>query len=416
MIQAGGAVGWKHFSCFHRFLSRAKWSADDLGAVVLQLLHPWLGDEIEALVDDTLCHRGGPRVFGAGMHHDGANSQSGWKQLAFGHSWVVLAIWLPLPWDPARGKAVPILFRLYRSLKRCPEKEYKKRTELGRELVEVLQSWLPAGKRLHVIGDREYACRTLVRSLPEDVYFTGPAPMDAALYATVNGYCGKGRPRKKGARLPSPKQRARRKSGWRKRKVHIYGRDVKLSVQTWTCLWYTAAGTRLVRMVLTRDPKGHSEDRVYFTTDVNASVESILQRYAHRWLIEVCFRDAKQLLGLADPQNGWSRGERERESKKPGPRPRGSRGREAVLRTVPLAWTVYALVIIWYLKAGRWESDVRRSRELAPWYVSKSIPSFADMLAALRVELIARRLIDNPLDSGALRKTRNRLYGYLSAA
>ena len=95
----------------------------------------------------------------------------------------------------------------------------------------------------------------------------------------------------------------------------------------------------------------------------------------------------KQLFGIQDPQNGWSRGKRER--KKPGPQPRGSRGREAVLRTVPLGWIAYALVIIWYLKARRWESDVRRARKSAPWYRHKSTPSFADMLSALRVELLA---------------------------
>ncbi|MGH6932575.1 MAG: hypothetical protein ACREEE_09100, partial [Dongiaceae bacterium] len=63
---------------------------------------------------------------------------------SFGHSWVVLALWVPLPWNAERGIAVPILFRLYRPKKRCPEGKYRKRTELAAELLAILASWLPA--------------------------------------------------------------------------------------------------------------------------------------------------------------------------------------------------------------------------------------------------------------------------------
>lgn len=414
MIQAGGAVGSKHFSCFHRFLSRARWSPDDLGAVILKLAEPWLPDLVEALIDDTLCHRGGPRIFGVAMHHDGANSSRGWSRLSCGHNWVVLAIRIPLPWDRERGAALPIFFRLYRSPKRCKAHEYHKRTELARELIGVLRDRLPTGKRLHVAGDREYACKTLVRSLDESVDFTGPMPMDAALYAPAGEYSGVGRPRKRGERLRSPAQQAKCGSKWIPRTVRLYGRDVELLVQDWTCLWYTAAGTRLVRVILTRDPKRKREDRAYFTTDVDTSAIVALERYARRWLIEVSFRDAKQLLGIEQPQNGWSRGKRQ--AKKPGPQPRGNRGRHAVLRTAPLGWTVYALVVIWYLRQGRWQSEVRRLRDSAPWYRQKATPSFADMLDALRIEIEARRLIDDPAEKGALQKTRNRLRRHLRAA
>lgn len=413
MIQAGGAVGSKHFSCFHRFLSRARWDADDLGAVILKLAEPWLPDVVEALIDDTLCHRGGPRIFGVAMHHDGVNSNRGWSRLACGHNWVVLAIRIPLPWDSERGVALPIFFRLYRSPKRCTTREYRKRTVLARELIDVLRDRLPAGKRLHVVGDREYACKTLVRSLDEKVHFTGPMPLDAALYAPAGEYGGVGRPRKKGERLLSPAEQAKRRTKWVKQTIRLYGREVELLVQDWTCLWYTAAGSRLVRVILTRDPKRKREDRAYFTTDIDQPANVALERYARRWLIEVSFRDAKQLLGIEQPQNGWSRGKRQ--AKKPGPQPRGNRGRQAVLRTAPLGWTVYALVVIWYLKQNRWESGVRRLRDSAPWYRHKATPSFADMLEALRIELEARRLIDDPAEKGALKKTRNRLRRYLRA-
>ena len=68
-------------------------------------------------------------------------------------------------------------------------------------------------------------------------------------------------------------------------------------------------------------------------------------RFARRWLIEVCFRDSKQLLGLNDPQNGWSRGVRRKKRPKPGPQPRGNRGRKAAERTTPFVWIVYGITV-----------------------------------------------------------------------
>jgi hypothetical protein len=176
-------------------------------------------------------------------------------------------------------------------------------------------------------------------------------------------------------------------------------------VQTWTCLWYTATGQRLIRVVLTRDPKRNYEDRAFFSTDPRDPPTEILQRFAGRWLIEVSFRDTKQMFGLADPQNGFSRGARSKR-KKPGPQPRGDRGRKAVVRTAPFAWVVYAVVIIWYVDEDRWKRDVRMHRERAPWYRSKETPSFEDMLEALRTEILVHRLLRQPLLNRTRAETR----------
>ena len=62
--------------------------------------------------------------------------------LCLGQNLVVLALRVPLPWDAARGIAVPILFRLYRSRAHCPEGQYKKRTELALELEAKGYDWI----------------------------------------------------------------------------------------------------------------------------------------------------------------------------------------------------------------------------------------------------------------------------------
>lgn len=400
---AGGVAATRHFSTLYRFLSRSRWSADELGRVVFQLLRRHLPRDIEVLVDDTLCRHGGPRIFGIAMHHDAVRSSYGRGTTArratlfsCGHCWVVLAVRVPLPWDRDRGIAVPVLFRLYRSKKRCDKRSYRKRTELAAELVSLIESWIPAESRLSVAGDGEYASKTLVRRLAPQTNFVGPVVMDAALYDPPPRYAGRGRPRKVGARLRSPQQLCAAQSvPWRRIDLTMYGRRVKLLVKTQVCLWHTVAGSRLVKIVVTRDPARRAQDRAYFSADPRLRAEEILERFARRWLLEVCFRDAKQWLGIQDPQNGWSRGTR-RSRKRAGPQPRGRRGQLAVLRTLPIGFTACAIVVLWYLRHGEQQRDVSRARGRAPWYRQKRAPAFADMLVALRREIWAARLSAHP--------------------
>ena len=116
VIQAasGDSMPEKHHASFYRFLSHGSWAIDALGEVLFHLLLPWLPLQITMILDDTLCHKGGPHLFGAAMHYDahastyGRGTSQGRKGVfAFGHNWVVAALWLPLPWNPRRGLALP---------------------------------------------------------------------------------------------------------------------------------------------------------------------------------------------------------------------------------------------------------------------------------------------------------------------
>ena len=86
--------------------------------------------------------------------------------------------------------------------------------------------------------------------------FVGPMSMDAALYAPPPPkQKGRGRPRVKGRRLMSPKQLiATDDIPWESQKMLLYGKTVTVLVKTQTCLWYTVAGAKRVRMLVTRDP------------------------------------------------------------------------------------------------------------------------------------------------------------------
>ena len=420
VIQAAGPLGlMKSHSSFYRFLSHGSWLTDNLGRCLFGLLVKYLPEEVIAIVDDTLCIKEGPHIFGAGMHPDisrssyGRGSASGGHiSFSFGHSWVVLAIWVPLPWNKGRGFALPILFRLYRSKKITAKTKYTKRTELAAELVEVLQEWVPKGRRLHVVGDGEYSCKTLVRDLPGQVTFTGQMVMDAALYEEASPSSGRGRPRKKGKRLRSPEKIVATKSTrWEPISLSIYGRDVEILVFSFQALWYTVAGTRPVRVVITRDPKRRIDERAYFCTDPSIDPTALIAHYACRWELEVTFRNGKQLMGIEDPQNGWWRRATgsPRPKKKAGPNPKGRRGEKAVLHTLPLSFVVYVLVVLWYFKHGNPDQDVARVRKEAPWYRKKTAPSFADMLAVFRRELWIHRFSAHPALAGVTRIIRNLL-------
>jgi len=404
VVMASGALDTRHFSALYRFFSRSVWSPDSISKILVSLLIERLGSDIEVSVDDTLCRRGGPHFFGAAMHHDSLASTYGGRggrraAFAFGHNWVVLAMRVPLPWGKHRGIALPVLVRLYRAKSRCPESEYTKRTQLAQEMLSLLRSWVPQEKRLLLAGDREYACQTVLVDLPEGIEFTGPIHMDAALHGPLAEYQGRGRPRVKGNREPSPRQRFGKAGGkWMTIRVAMYGSIVTLQVKCSITRWTKVAGLRPLQLIITRDPSGKFKDRAYFTTDLGASVETVLQRMAHRWLIEVCFRDTKQLFGLGDAQNGWGMAPREqdRRAKKPGPQPRGSKGSHAIHRTAPIAFLVYAITVLYYLDAGNAQQDVQRTRAAAPWYRSKAHPSVGNMLACLRGQLFARRLSKHP--------------------
>jgi len=69
---------------------------------------------------------------------------------------------------------------------------------------------------------------------------------------------------------------------WEAHEMLLYGKVVNVLIKTQTCLWYTVAGTRLVRMIVTRDPSGRIEDRAYFSTYAEMSPKKIAQFFSLR--------------------------------------------------------------------------------------------------------------------------------------
>lgn len=396
-VRAAGAVGYKHICSFHRFFSRGRWNADEVGLVLARLVVAKLLDNnatIRLIVDDTLGRHTGKRIAGASMHRDPLLSTAKRPLFHWGHVWVVLSIEVEL-FD--KCWALPVLFRLHRTQKRCQaeKRHYRKTTEHARELVGLLAAQFP-WRRLQLLGDAAYTNSSLIKQRPSNVTLIGRGRLDAALYAPPpKRLAGQmGRPRVRGRRLASPEQRTRcRRAPWRRTRVHVYGKTATVQVLVIDALWYVAAGSEVVRLVVVRGFPGHQHDDVFVSTDTKMAPRDIIEAYSRRWSLEVTFHETKGKLGFEDPQN---------------------RTEHAVERTAPMALLAYSLVVLWYAQTGRRTRFAKTPT--MPWYTEKPSVTFSDMLATIRRASWAQGLLDPNANATDLRKRIRPLVDYVSSA
>lgn len=409
-LRALGSNADKHFSTYYRFFSRAVWQPDALGTALLQLLLPYTpAGPLIVIVDDTIARKSGKHIWGANIHHDPLHFMK--RAVCFGHNWVVLALVINVPLVE-RGVAVPVYWRLYRSKKKrrgrsadgkwerkatgvATAKDYRTRPELAVAMFAVLRGAIDKARMIRLLGDSAYGGKSVSRHLPENTALISRMTMDAALYEQPPERRARqnGRPRKKGARLQSPKQMAQSKTAWRSATVRIYGRTVTVQYKTIDALWYKSARSRMLRIVVVRDPKGKRKDDCFFSTDPSMTPKAILEAYALRWSLEVAFRDSKQLLGFERSQC-WTR--------------------KAVERTGPFAFVSYAIVVLWFAHQGH--ELYPKAVIPVPWYRHKRYPSFADMHHTARYALLRQGLFETPNRNGGAHKLTDHAESWLRLA
>jgi hypothetical protein len=356
---AMAAVVSFHSAC--RFFSTHVWDTDRLGLAAARLVVDRLlpaDAPITVAVDDTLFRRWGKKVHHAFWTHDGA--AQGPAKLGRGNRWVIAGIVVQLPFC-SHPVCLPVLFRLWGG------KGTATPVQLAGQVLTVLADAFP-GKHIHAVGDAAYHGTPL---LTPGTTITTRLPSNAALYALAPPRTGRrGRPAKKGARLPTLADLAAITT-WSRTRVHRYGRTSTVDTAVVDCLWYGAFGAARGRLVLVRDPDTTAGyDLALFTTDTTSGGEPIVERYAQRWSIEPANATGKQLLGVGQARNRVPR---------------------AVEWTVPFGFLVQTLVIVWYATAGNHRDDLAGRHAAEPWYTGKAEPSFEDMLVKLRRTLIAAR-------------------------
>jgi hypothetical protein len=369
---------WHHARA-HRFFSHACWCVDELGLKVAEVIVERLLSREQPLVvpiDDTLLKRRGRKVFGCFWHHDAtANSRKG--SVAWGNNWVTAGINVRLPFLE-RTVCLLVLFRLWRPRRKeipkhksDPERPSKPR--LGREILCLLAERFPH-RKIHGVGDAAYASGAFA-SLPANVTITSRLRADATLNELPpprppKGQRKRGRPPLKGATLPKLDQIAKDPATeWVKTTVRRYGKTEQVMAHAFRCLWYEAFGQQPVQVVMTQDtgkPSGY--EVALISTDLDATTAELIERYADRWPTEVAYEEGKEIFGVGDARN---------------------RAEHAVRRTVPFQFLAMTLTILWYALSGHDPGDVEEHRQRSPWYLTKTAPSFTDMLAKLRRVIIA---------------------------
>jgi DDE superfamily endonuclease len=364
MLVGAGLAGRRHHDLAYRFFASARWSADQVGLVLLDLIgHTLIPTDAPLVlaVDDTLWRRSGPKLHGAAWHHDGTGP--GRHRPAWGHRWVVVGTIVRLPFLH-RAVCLPILARLW-----IPGDPDHTPLVLARELLDPVVGHV-GDRPVHLVGDAAYIGKPL-RGLPAHVTVTARLRSDAALYALPPPRTGRpGRPRAKGDRLPELIViAAMTRYQWTPVQLHCYAKTLEREVLALRCLWYGALGRQPVQVVLSRPvgaPDGY--ELALVTTDLAATPATIIERYSDRWSEETTFLDGRHLAGVGQAR---------------------TRTQRSVERLVPFGLCCMSLAIIWYAHHGHPAHDLAAHRARAPWYRTKHAVSVADMLAALRRTLLA---------------------------
>jgi hypothetical protein len=183
-----------------------------------------------------------------------------------------------------------------------------------------------------LVGDGAYA--PLAKADLPRTHVTSRLRRDAALFELPppRQPGQRGRPRKKGPRLPIPPQIAAGATSvqWRRTNIRWRDRTVDRLLLRRVMLWYQVTGALPILLVIVRDPRDHDHDDFFFTTDIQAHPADVVSDDGDRWAIELTFRDVKQLLTPQHPQS-WRRS-----------RPR---------RTVAVGFWLHSAVCLWFIRA-----------------------------------------------------------------
>ena len=356
------------FAVHHRVLSTARWSARAVARrLLLVLVAAFVQDGPVVIgIDDSIERRWGAKIKARGIYRDPVRSSRGHFVKASGLRWLCLMLMAPMPWGGIWG--LPFLTVLAASERYAQTRgqRHKKLTDWARQALLQTARWLP-GRRVVAVADSSFSVIELLRVVGRYLCMVTRLRLDAGLDepAPARQPGAIGRPRVKGARLPSLVERIQDPATpWRRVTVTgWYGEgERRLDIASGTAVWHHPGMRVPIRWVLVRDVVGEKEPQAFLCTDLQAEPVTILGWFVRRWRCETTFEEARRHLGV-ETQRQWSD--------------------LAILRTTPTLFGLFSLVTVWAS-----EIQARRGLPLnaARWY-PKCTPTFSDALAAVRAEL-----------------------------
>jgi DDE superfamily endonuclease len=338
-------------SSFHRVLSRRRRSALALARILARyILEHWVPEGPVLLAgDDTVDEHRGAKVYGKGCHRDPVRSTHSYTAFRWGHKWVVLAILVQFPFA-ARAWALPVLAALdhnpekatrtetpateprrkkakdktkvqakerarrkAQAKAKAPREEagaqrrrHKTPSELMRQLLLVLTHWFPE-RRFVFAGDGGYGTHALARFAARrrrrNLSLVSLFYANAALYDPPPVVVGKRpshRPRKKGAKRPTPEAVVAATEQRQRLEVSWYGGGRRtVEVVSGTGHWHKSGeGLVEVLWVYVHDLTGTHRDSYLFSTDPAMTVARVIETYTGRWNIEMSHPDYPSNEGL----------------------------------------------------------------------------------------------------------------------
>jgi hypothetical protein len=362
-----------HFQNYHRVLNRGVWSSLRISQVLLDLLmRAFVGTGPLVMgLDDTIERRRGAKIKARGIYRDPVRSSHSHFVKVSGLRWLSVMLLAPIPWAK-RVWALPFLTvlapseRYYVSRPRA----HKTLIDWARQALLQVRRWLPT-RKLVVVADNSFAVLDLLagmQRLQNPITIVTRFRLDAGLYAPAPEHTpGQiGRPRRKGARLPTLARVLQDSSTiWQPVTLEDwYGEGQRtVEIVSGTAVWYHCGKPPLpIRWVLIRDPKGRFKTQALLCTEPDVEQIQILQWFVMRWQLEVTFHEVRTHLGV-ETQRQWSD--------------------LAIARTTPALLGLFSLVA---LLADRSTVGATLPIRQAAWY-SKELPTFSDALALVRHQL-----------------------------
>jgi hypothetical protein len=396
LLRTLGALATGHRTDYQRVLSRAPWSALELGCALTRfLLDHLLPDGPVVLVgDDTVDGHPGKTVYGKARHRDPVRSTHSHTAWRYGHKWVVLAVLVRFPFA-TRPWALPILVDLYRS----PEDDRRRRrphrtpAQLMCRLLRLMLIQFP-DRNFVFVGDAGYGTHGLARFCHrhrDRLTLVSKLHPEANLFDPPPPYTGKGRPPVKGPRRPKPREAVSAARRFERRSVAWYGGGTRqVETADGTGHWFKSGhGLVPIRWAFVRDRDGTHRDEYFFSTDPALDVAAIIAHYTSRWNIETTFQELRSHLGL-ETTRGWCQ--------------------KTVLRAAPCLFGLYSVVAVLY------HALPESKRTGAVQWPGKATVTFSDALSSVRRWLWGECVFPQAGCDGALEKVPGPLREVLLAA